>query len=307
MRPLRAVGVYIVVVLLGGALIAPGLYALMQLLAGWMPVLESVASKPFPRYVNRSMLLLAVLGLWPLLRHADLLSWRAMGLSKRRDGLQQLSWGLMLGFLSLALVVVVVIAAGARVLADDHSIGRLLVRVFKAGFTALVVALVEEIVFRGALFGSLRKVFDWKVALLLSSVIYALVHFLERPEMGGQVGWGSGLVVLASMLAGLGELAALVPDVLNLTLVGAILGLAYRRLGTLHFSIGLHAGWIFWLKMYTFLTDDAAGARPWLFGTGKLINGWLVFLVLSGLLVLMNRWLVEDNPQTGWKERRLFS
>jgi uncharacterized protein len=94
---------------------------------------------------------------------------------------------------------------------------------------------------------------------------------------------------------------------LNLTLAGIILGLAYQRSGSLHFSIGLHAGWIFWLKIYGFITVETSANRVWFYGTEKLINGWLAFLVLAILFAVLSCMLVEENPQAGWKERRLFS
>src|SRR5262249_5199828 len=98
-----------------------------------------------------------------------------------------------------------------------------------------------------------------------------------------------------------------VPGFLNLTLAGVILGLAYQRSGSLHFSIGLHAGWIFWLKTYGFATVETAADSVWFFRTGKLINGWLAFVVLTALLVVISRHVVQVDPQIGWKERRLLS
>src|SRR5207247_1073132 len=81
----------------------------------------------------------------------------------------------------------------------------------------------------------------------------------------------------------------LVPGFFNLTLAGIILGLAYQRLNHLYFSIGLHAGWIFWLKSYGFLTDPGSGANQWLWGTRKLIDGWLAFAVLIVIWLVVLR------------------
>jgi uncharacterized protein len=97
-----------------------------------------------------------------------------------------------------------------------------------------------------------------------------------------------------------------VPGLLNLTLVGMILGLAYQRSGSLYFSIGLHAGWIFWLKTYGFLTEEANPSLSWFYGTSALINGWLAAIILTVVLVVLSRFMVYDSPQSGWKERGLF-
>src|SRR5882724_3383997 len=54
MRPLRALGIYIAVVFLGGALLVPWLYSLAQAWAGTVPQL---AHQPFHRFVNRALLI----------------------------------------------------------------------------------------------------------------------------------------------------------------------------------------------------------------------------------------------------------
>jgi membrane protease YdiL (CAAX protease family) len=89
------------------------------------------------------------------------------------------------------------------------------------------------------------------------------------------------------MLSGFVEVEKVVPGFFNLTLAGALLALAYQFTGNLYFSIGLHAGWIFWLKSYGFLTRDAADANAWFWGTSKLIDGWLALLVLASVLLFL--------------------
>ncbi|MCX6896715.1 MAG: hypothetical protein NTZ16_14740 [Verrucomicrobia bacterium] len=103
---------------------------------------------------------------------------------------------------------------------------------------------------------------------------------MEGAEVPGNVTWLSGLQLLPPMLAGFVDAQKLLPGFFSLTVAGALLALAYQRTGGLYFSIGLHAGWIFWLKSYGFLTATAPGANAWFWGTGKLIDGWLAFFIL---------------------------
>ena len=117
-------------------------------------------------------------------------------------------------------------------------------------------------------------------------MIYALVHFLQHAELTGPVAWNSGLILLPRMLGGFADFHALVPGFFNLTLAGILLGLAYQRTGNLYFSIGLHAGWIFWLITYDAFTTSAPRAATWFWGTGKLIDGWLALIVLVVTLVV---------------------
>jgi hypothetical protein len=59
------------------------------------------------------------------------------------------------------------------------------------------------------------------------------------------------------------------------------LALARERTRSLAFSIGLHAGWIFWLKAYGFATSDVPGANPAIWGSGRLFDGWLALGLLA--------------------------
>lgn len=113
------------------------------------------------------------------------------------------------------------------------------------------------------------------------------------------VGWASGFALLPRMMRGFGDAHQLLPGFLSLTVAGVLLGLAYQRTGNLLFSIGLHAGWIFWLKSYTFLTDEGQGANVWLWGSGKLIDGWFSLLVLSAVLIWCSRILRADPDRSG--------
>jgi hypothetical protein len=281
MQPLRALLVYVVGVFVVSALVAPWFFGLAQWLVRTVPACAALAEHPFHRYVHRALLVTAVAGLVPFLRSVGVNSWRDVGIVKPAGQWDRLGAGLALGFGSLACVALAALAAGARTLAGNVGGLALLEGLGGAAVTALVVSMLEELMFRGALFGALRKAFRWTTALLVSSLVYALVHFFQRPPSPEPVTWASGFVVLAAMLRGLGEVATLVPGFFSLTLAGAILAYAYQRTGNLYFPIGLHAGWIFWLKCYGFLTVEVPGASPALWGTGRLLDGWLALALLA--------------------------
>ena len=283
MRPLRALVIYIVAVFVGGALLAPWLYWLAQAFAHSFP---KIAGEPFHRYVDRSLLILALAGLWPLLRALGVRSWREAGVVGPQGQWKKLLSGLLLGFFSLALVGGTAIVCGNRVFLRTETDHEVVAVIFSAISTAAVVAVLEEILFRGGVFGGLRKFFYWPLALVISSMVYALVHFLRSADFSGAVSWHSGLILLPRMLGGFVDVHALVPDFFNLTLAGVLLGLAYQRSGNLYFSIGLHAGWIFWLKTYGAFTTASPHASTWFWGTGKMTDGWLALIVLVGVLLL---------------------
>jgi membrane protease YdiL (CAAX protease family) len=283
MRPIRALVIYIAVVFIGGALLAPWLYRLAQLFAHSFP---QVATAPFHRFLDRSFLLFALAGLWPMLRSLGATSWRDTGIVPPYGQWNKLFGGLLLGFISLAAVAAVAVGFGGRGVVQDLAAHTVVGIIFSAIGTAVVVGTLEEILFRGGIFGGLRRVLYWPFALFISSVIYALVHFLQRVELIGPVAWNSGLVLLPQKLGGFADFHALMPGFFSLTLAGVLIGLAYQRTGNLYFSIGLHAGWIFWLKIYSALTVQAPQAATWFWGTGKMTDGWLAFSALAITLVV---------------------
>lgn len=277
MRPLRSLLIYAVVVFAGGALLAPWLYWMVNSIAPD----SGLAHSPFHRYVNRSLLVLAVGGLWPLLRSLGATSFKDFGLVSPRGQWPRFAQGLALGFVSLALLAAMVLAFGGRKFDPNLNATRLMAGLASAAAAAIFVATLEEILFRGGIFGALKKCQPWSLAVLISSMIYAIVHFMQSADPTGPIDWLTGLWLLPKMLQGFGNLNVVIPGFFNLTLVGILLGTAYQRSGNLLFSIGLHAGWIFWLKFYGLLTVSAPNAAVWLWGTQKLVDGWLALAILG--------------------------
>ncbi|MBB4634303.1 CPBP family intramembrane glutamic endopeptidase [Longimicrobium terrae] len=290
-RPLAAMLLYLAFVFAGGALLAPWLYHAVQALAEGNRGLEEVASTPFARYVNRALLGMALVGLPFFLRGAGIRRWRHVGVAPGLIQWRRFAAGFGLGFTSLAMVCAIALAAGGRDL-RPRGAGELAAQFLGALATALVVAAMEELLFRGAFFGGLRKVVPWGAAVAGSSAVYAIVHFMGRPANPPVVDWTAGLRVLPGMLAGMTALHTLFPAFLSLALAGTILALAYHWTGELSASIGIHAGWIFWLKYYGMITRGAPGADPWFWGSRKLVDGWLAFIaivVVLGIVLLMAR------------------
>ncbi|HEX7618681.1 MAG TPA: CPBP family intramembrane glutamic endopeptidase [Verrucomicrobiae bacterium] len=283
MRALRALAIYIAVVFIGGALLAPWLYWLAQLFAHAFP---QAASMPFHRFMDRSFLLFALAGVWPMLRSLGATSSRDIGLVPPYGQWNRLFGGMLLGFFSLAAVAGIALGLGGRSVVPDLAAHKVVGIIFSAIGTAAVVATLEEILFRGGIFGGLRRVLYWRFALLISSVVFGIVHFLQRVELIGPVAWNSGLVMLPQKLGGFADFHALVPGFFSLTLIGVLLGLAYQRTGNLCFSIGLHAGWIFCLRLYSQLTVQTPDAGTWFWGSGKMTDGWLAFFALAVTLAV---------------------
>jgi len=290
MRIARALLIYLAVVFLGGALLAPCVYWLVQAVAPHSHFAES----PFHRYVDRCLMGLAIIGIWPLLRSVGAKSFRDVGWVKPSGQWGQLGKGFALGVGSFAVVAGIALLGHGRQLNPDLSSQFTLKLVRDTVLAMILVPVLEETLFRGGLMGALRRACNWRIAVLASSMVYAIVHFMNGRELdpAGSIQWYSGLEILPKMLRGFTRwdpnvAGSVVPGFFTLTFAGMILGLAFQRSGNLYFSMGLHGGWIFWnLKFYRLLTTPVPGAKKWVWGGDNPTDGLLVLGVMAAM------WLV---------------
>ncbi len=288
-NPASVLAGYLLAVFIGGALIAPWLWTLaQQLLAG-----SSLASQPFRRYVDRSLLGVALLGLWPMVRSGLFPGWRSFGLAWTSTRRRDLVAGMTGGMVSLAAVAILALGFGARTWDSGHSPMVLLSHGFRAIGAAVAVSFMEELLFRGMVFGSLRSRFSFTASALGSAGLYAIIHFFRRPSAPESIGPWTGLEMLGRMLSGLADPNQVFPGVLTLGTIGWLLAWCRERTGSLWLPLGLHAGWIFWFKSYTFFTTPAAGrvTQGWWWGSERLHDGWLTFGVIGLTTAWFVRWL----------------
>jgi membrane protease YdiL (CAAX protease family) len=269
MRPGKALLLYLLFVFIGAPLLSPWIYFGLQHLGA--PAI------PFRRVVDRSLLILALLAIWPLIKSLQIRSASEIGL--RAFSPRDVERGFVFGSLLLLTAATAAILSGAA--HWDAAFTPRANLLTSALLPAVTVPILEEILFRGAIFTSLRKTSNTTAALWISAAIYAIVHFFARPENPSHVQWNSGFTILAGMLAGFADLHTVIPGFLTLTLLGVLLALAYLKTGALYLSMGIHAALIFWIKIFNAATNPAPTANLWFWGTDRLIDGWFTFLLLA--------------------------
>jgi membrane protease YdiL (CAAX protease family) len=277
----KAIGLYAVAVVFLGTLFAPWLFRAVQWSAAQIPAVRPLAAYSFRRVFDRSVMVVALLGLWPLLRHLGFRAWRDLGYVRAPGWRTHLLAGFALGLGSLAIAIGISIAVGARTLALDRSAGQIAVGVLRYAAVGIIVALIEETFFRGALQGAFQRGMNGAAAVILASVIYSVMHFLKPKGVNippGEVTWNSGFACLAGIGWRLFTDRDVVVSLVTLFLAGCILGLAYAKTRALYLSIGMHAGWV--------LANESA---RWL-GAGRIIEDVVAWPVLALLLVLV-QWL----------------
>ena len=288
MRPLRAIVSYLIWVFLGGALLSPGLYWMAQSLANQWPALQSLAHQDFHRYVSRALLALALIGLWPLLRSFGARSLSDLGFQRGENIFCRVAKGLVIGFGSLAIAAILALACGARSMNSGLAPGEIARALLTAVVSAIVVGVLEEILFRGGIFGALRKSMNRQAALGISSAIYALVHFFASRRTSAKCTGTPGSLPWPGCRADS-------PTSMRCSQVFSTCcwpARCWPLLTANGHALFLHRparGWIFWLKAYGVCTAATPGANVWFWGTEKLIDGWLALPVLLVAAVFVLR------------------
>jgi membrane protease YdiL (CAAX protease family) len=244
----------------------------------------------FPRIFDRVFMITAAaiiiicarpIALWNLLNR---------GFRNPRERLTALFAGLGVS----SAIIIVLLALTVWIAQRPWIVGALASRALVYLPAALLIGVIEEGFFRAVLLGGLRRDFGMRVALIVSSVIYAIAHLVRAPQHYYLTEFhpAAGFENLAASLARIAHPDGLLAMLFGLFLLGLLLGEAFLLTGRVYFSIGLHAGFVLGAKCWPVF----AGARPhaipsWLAGPGPVPliaapAAWVASLVLIGLMLV---------------------
>ncbi len=275
MRTTAIFFLYLVVCLaLAAALSVP----LMQ--TGWLDY-------PPERVLGRLAQVLALLGVWPFLKAMGLADRRALGYGVSRSRfLAGLILGWVLGVLILLALALALFELQIRV-PDPGSLSWSFVaqKVLQALIGGLLIGVLEETFFRGALFGAIRRRDGVLPALVWSALLYAVLHVMKPGALPPGTSFdvsGVQAMVAAVFLdvfqwRNLDTLAALFA-------VGMFLGLVRERTGHIGWCIGLHAGWVLVIQATRAVTDgNPDSPLAFLVGDYDGTIGWLAMVWIGFL------------------------
>jgi membrane protease YdiL (CAAX protease family) len=157
----------------------------------------------------------------------------------------------------------------------------------------VLVALIEETFFRGALQGALVRQGAPRMALFAVPAFYAAVHFLGRAASvpHEEVTALSGFVALRGFFSDYAAPLRILDAFVALYFVGLLLALVRRRWGDIAGCIGLHAGFV--AVIAGFRRVSASGPDgPWSFLVGQfdgLLGLWIAALTALCCLLLWRR------------------
>jgi uncharacterized protein len=146
-------------------------------------ILEGVAAVAFgPVAINVQQPLFqwialgsVVLATWIMLRKVEKLPWSTVGLDRAAASPRLILKGTALGALTIGVASLVLLAIG--MLRIDRTIpGSWWGEAWRSTLVFLPAAFFEELFIRGYVFAVLRRAAGWKLALIVTSVVFGLLH-----------------------------------------------------------------------------------------------------------------------------------
>ncbi|PCI22845.1 MAG: CPBP family intramembrane metalloprotease [Piscirickettsiaceae bacterium] len=245
----------------------------------------------FESWVTRSALLLLVVGIFPTMKWFQLSNHLIGHNLPIKTFLLKSSKAFLVGLIILGVVIFLLVILDLRLISINEPIGiKLLLKALIAG---LVVALIEETLFRGLFFSLSKKWHGVITAVIISSFFYALLHFIKPIDHidSTSIQWFSGLSVILNAFTAV--LSLDITDFLALFSVGVLLAIVRQQTNTLAYCIGLHASWVFLIKISKELSSNNSNA-DWGFLTGKydgviglLSFGWISIVILIYVIYII--------------------
>ena len=248
----------------------------------------------FHRYFNRCLLLLALVGLGLLWRVTKIKSWAELGWTDFPKTKTHIGMGLLIGLASLMAIATLGLIFEAREFRPAHPLGEWGNHWLNTLGAAFAVGILEETLFRGMLFGLLRRDMNWRWAAVASALLFASVHFIDQRPNISEITWSTGFTAFPQFIHDFSNDPHWPAYAVNLLLAGLILAGAFQRTGNLFVAIGIHAGWIIALKTSSFISAPVNSHVFW--GDNKTSDGWAA----TPLLAVM-AWYILSNDQKSAK------
>ncbi|QPK63474.1 CPBP family intramembrane metalloprotease [Methylomonas sp. LL1] len=257
---------------------------------------------PLAKVISKTTQILLLLSIFPLKKILNL-NWSDFGFTAPARFFKQMGQGLMLALITLLPVLLILYFLDVHVWDGGRTwtAGKVFEKVGLGLFLAMLIAIGEELLFRGLLFGSLRHKLPVCAAIVISSFYYAALHFLKSKTQipYDQQTFASGFELMAEAFANW-----LNPNIISaliaLFMVGVFLAVLRSRVPqSLGLCVGCHAGWVWQIKVskdlcnvnpesdYLYLVSAYDGV------VGPLVSLWLA--VAIGVWLWVRRvWLKKS-------------
>ena len=287
-RPLLLVVFYTGAVFLLGGLLAVPTQSLLALLLERPP--------PLHEWCADLLKIVALAGIWPLLKLARIPLRSGLGISWPPTARLEAWAGLMFGLITLTVLILVLFWLDVRAWRPGIDAEFILKVVLKASITALLVATIEELWFRGALQSTLMRSGPL-VGLMGVALIYTSLHFVRADAVVAEPHrWFDGLTAIQGMF-GRFQNPTFADSAAALFVAGLMFGWLRLYTGCIAACWGLHVGWVFGIQFSRRVSVSTPSEFDWLTGRydGVIGIGFIAVVFLTAVLV---GWLWRPDMHT---------
>lgn len=278
-RPWSRLLVALLVCMFLGCLLVPPIVAALR-------ALGIAGDYTVSRIARRVFMILGIIGFLSQARHLGLPSPAEAGLRLHHGARRNFAIGGLVGFASIWLLSIGKVYFGHCHFLGGTQVAEWALRILAGLCAAAVISAIEEYLIRGALLSALRRHMSLAMAVAVCSAIFASLHFFQ----GGAVDydpetlrWFSGFLAAGSLVAGMTTELDLV-SFLGIFLVGVVLCLATVKTGSLFLPLGLHFGWVLYIKTLGEEFKRIGSKTVWV-GGSQVYDGLIGPLMLLVLIV----------------------
>jgi membrane protease YdiL (CAAX protease family) len=247
---------------------------------------------PFRQILSRLTQIFLLISIFPMMKYLRI-DKVALGFPSWWVFLKQLPQGFGLGFIVLTPVFIVLSLLNINQIdyKQEWVVDLLVKNAIMYLFIALLISVIEETLFRGMVLVGLKKKLPVQVAIFLTAIYYAGLHFLIiKTNLSVQdINFFSGFRLLGEAVSNLLNLNNL-PAFFALLMVGIFLGILRTQVtSSLGLCIGCHTCWVWQIKMNKkFFNTDFSSEYHYLVSSydgviGPLVTGWLLVVVVGYL------------------------
>lgn len=275
MRAILVFFLFIILAFLVGAVLA---YPLKLLL-------DPALGLAYRKYLTYSTLISGLIISGIYLQLYSLLSFNAFGFNgKLGKFIKSMLNGFVYGLTIMLIIEIVLFFLGIHEIDETriYTINSISLLFGKAIVVGLLIATVEESIFRGALFTGLYKQTGAIIATLFSSLVYAAVHFVRYMDLPNEdnVGLFTGLEMLPYAFRRFHEWH-IIDYFLTLFIFGVLLALLRLKHRNIAACIGVHTGIVMLIKLSDYATNRTyGGTYDYLVSQYNATFGWISFIVI---------------------------
>ncbi len=275
---MRAIFVFLLFIVLAFLLGAVLAYPLKILL-------DPVLALAFRKYLTYATLISGLIISGIYLQMYKLLSFKAFGFNGNPSTfLNGMFNGFVYGMSIMLMIEIVLFLLGIHELDTTRSFSFQSISLLlgKAIIVGLLISIVEELIFRGALFSGLYKQTGAIIATFFSSLMYSTVHFIRYRDLPADtdIGWFTGLQMMPEAFRRFYEWS-IVDYFLTLFIFGVLLALLRLKHKSIAACIGVHAGIVMLIKISDYATNRTyGGTYDYLVSQYNSTFGWISFIVI---------------------------